>query len=360
MRVVVAMSGGVDSSVAACLLQEQGHEVIGLTLQVWQDDLEGGEGLSSRACCSEEAVGDARRVAETLGIPYYVLNFREIFRETVIEHFMQEYATGRTPNPCVQCNKVIKFEVLLAKAKALCADALATGHYARISYSEEEREYFLRKAVDAKKDQSYFLYHIRKEHLPAIVMPLGEKTKEETRLLAKKFGLHVYDKRESQEICFVPGDYRSFLTSRGVGGAPGDVLDTHGNVVGKHSGVFSFTVGQRKGIGVTGSKPLYVLRVDASRGVVVVGEQGDLYQTGCFVKDVNWLVNALPEKPFHARAKIRSYAQEEETEVSFLPSNGVFVRFASPQRAITPGQSVVFYSGDRVLGGGIIERATVE
>ncbi|WP_425061184.1 tRNA-specific 2-thiouridylase MnmA [Sporomusa carbonis] len=356
-RVVVAMSGGVDSSLTAALLVHQGYDVIGATMQIWEKDQTGND-PDSRGCCSLSAVDDARRVANKLGIPYYVLNFREMFQKTVINYFMAEYSAGRTPNPCIACNRYVKFEGLLNKALALGAQYVATGHYAQIIYDEERQRYILRKGVDPAKDQSYALYHLNQRTLRHFLMPLGSFNKTETRRMAKKLGLSVADKPDSQEICFVPNDdYKAFLKDRIPESLkPGNIVDTAGNIIGKHQGVQLYTIGQRKGLGLAVGKPLYVVALDAERNEVVVGSDEDVFAVELIAGDLNFITIDNLDKPLTVEAKIRYSAPPAPATVIPLENGLVNVTFTTPQRAITPGQSVVFYHGDIVVGGGIIAK----
>lgn len=354
-RVVVAMSGGVDSSLTAALLVRQGYDVIGATMQVWDKDLPQDD-PEHRGCCSLSAVDDARRVADKLGIPYYVLNFRQMFEETVIDYFIREYARGKTPNPCIACNRYVKFAGLLQKALALGAEYVATGHYARISYDTGRGRYVLAKGIDSTKDQSYALYHLNQHTLRHFLMPLGDYTKVETRQMAREWGLSVADKPDSQEICFVPDDdYKSFLEDKAPQALiPGNIVDTQGKILGRHQGLPLYTVGQRKGLGIAAGRPLYVVAIDRQRNEVVVGANEEVFGSELIAGDLNFIAIDRLTGPITVTAKIRYSAKPAVATVTPLAEGTVAVKFAEPQRAITPGQSVVFYDNDIVVGGGII------
>ena len=357
-KVIVAMSGGVDSSVAAALLLEQGYEVVGVTLNVWPAGADPGPEREN-ACCALSAVEDARRVADRLRIPHYTLNFRAVFANTVIADFAAEYRRGRTPNPCVRCNEHVKFAALLDRTAGLEADFIATGHYARIGYDEHRRRFLLRKARDRRKDQSYVLYVLTQGLLARTLMPLGELTKEETRALAASLGLPVARKAESQEICFVPDDdYGRFLGEHAPGAErPGPILDRAGRVVGRHRGIANYTIGQRRGLGLPGPTPRYVTGIDAAQNAIVVGAERDLYHDALIAEQVNLIAVAAIAAPLRVAAKVRYRAEETPAALTPLPDGRLHVRFDQPQRAITPGQAVVFYDGEIVVGGATIATA---
>lgn len=349
------MSGGVDSSVAAALCKEQGHEVIGMTMQIWDySKFTASEGETFGTCCSLDDVHDARRVADQLGIPFYVVNFEEHFQQTVIDKFCDDYFAGRTPNPCVLCNQVLKFELLLRRARELEADWLVTGHYARL-HEEGGRSYLI-KGRDTNKDQSYFLFTLTQEQLRYVRFPLGGLTKDEVRDHASRFGLRVADKAESQDICFVPdGDYVRFLEEeRGSGAMNGEIVHVTGEVLGQHQGTYRYTIGQRKGLGLSWPEPLYVVGIDAARKQVIVGEKQSLSAPELVVADMNWFIPA-PLDSFAASCRIRYRHQEAPARIIPLDDGQVRIIFEQPQTGVTPGQAAVIYQDDRVLGGGWIQ-----
>lgn len=350
-RVFVAMSGGVDSSVTAALLKEAGYEVIGVTMQIWPSDRQASEADRFGGCCGLEAIETAKQVASKLGIPHYVMNLRDIFAQRVIADFCQEYSLGRTPNPCIRCNQYIKFEALLQRVKELDADFLATGHYARIDHSPNG--YRLLKAVDLSKDQSYFLYTLGQWELQHLLFPLGNLHKVEVRKLAAKLGLPSSNRRDSQDICFIPdNDYRPFIAEH-VPLKSGDIVDTEGKILGKHAGLAQYTVGQRHGLGLASNKPLYVLKLDATNNRLVVGTKDQLLGNTLLASKLSWVSGEAPREPANVTAKIRYKSPQAEAQLH--PNNGMAeVQFHQPQPAITPGQAVVFYQGDIVLGGGTI------
>jgi len=351
------MSGGVDSSVAAALLKEQGCEVIGMTMQIWDySKFTADHGESSGSCCSLDDVYDARRVAESLDIPFYVVNFEKQFEKEVIDRFCDDYFKGLTPNPCVVCNQVLKFEVLLRRARELQADYLVTGHYAQLV--RKDGFFALEKGRDRNKDQSYFLFTLTQEQMQYVRFPLGGMTKEQVRGHAVRLGLNVAEKPESQDICFVPdGDYVRFLEEqRGSGAMNGDIVHVDGQVLGTHLGTYRYTIGQRRGLGLSWPHPLYVVGIDALKRKVLVGEQHCLNVYHCYVGDINWLID-VPEKEIEAACRIRYRHQEAPSLITVLDDGSVRVDFYEPQSGVTPGQAAVFYAGDRVLGGGWIRES---
>ncbi len=351
-RVVVAMSGGVDSSVAAALLKEAGYEVIGVTMQLWPADKPAGERDGFRGCCGLEAIQAAKRTAYKLGIPHYVMNFRDAFAQRVIADFCREYSLGRTPNPCIRCNQYIKFDTLLKRAKDLDADFLATGHHARVEPSPNG--YRLLKGVDRAKDQSYFLYTLGQRELKYLLLPIGNLHKAEVRRKAAELGLPTAARDESQDICFImDSDYRSFIAGQ-IPLEPGDIVDTKGEVLGKHRGIARYTVGQRQGLGLSSGKRLYVLRIDAANNRLVVGTEEQLFAKSLLAANLSWLSGEAPADTSSITAKVR-YKSPEAVVTLSLNDGAAKVNFRQPQRAISPGQAVVFYQGDIVLGGGVIE-----
>jgi tRNA-specific 2-thiouridylase len=352
-RIVVAMSGGVDSSVAAALLEEQGYDVVGLSMQLY-DQREGEAAFGS--CCSIDDLHDARRVASALDIPHYIVNLERRFEETVIADFVREYLAGRTPLPCAHCNSDLKFAELLDRAAALGADSVATGHYARVVRDAAAGRWRLLRGVDPSKDQSYFLFSLTQAQLAHAVFPLGDLHKTAVRELARAHGLPVAEKPDSQEICFVPGnDYAAVVEKRAPGAArPGPVVDTAGHTIGQHGGVHHFTIGQRKGLGIAAATPLYVIRIDAPSRTVVVGPKKALERTTLDAATVSWIAAPEPAGPVRATVQIRYRHPAAPATVSPLGAGRARVEFDQPQLAVTPGQAVVFYEGDEVLGGGWI------
>jgi len=353
MRIVVAMSGGVDSSVAAALLAEQGHDVIGLSMQLY--DQRGGE-QTWGSCCTLDDLHDARRVASRLGFPHYIVNFERRFQETVISNFVQEYAAGRTPLPCAHCNSDLKFSTLLDRARGLGGECVATGHYARVEQSQVGR-WLLKRSADGEKDQSYFLFSLTQDQLARAAFPVGTLTKPEVREQARRLGLAVADKPDSQEICFVPdGDYASFVARREPAvSREGAILDRDGRALGTHAGIHRFTVGQRKGLGIASTSPLYVLKIDADAGSVTVGPREALEQARLTASDVNWISIDAPQTPVAVSAQIRHRHKPAAGRVHALAEGRAEMVFDEAQPAITPGQAVVFYDSDTVVGGGWID-----
>jgi tRNA-specific 2-thiouridylase len=360
----VAMSGGVDSSTVAAILREQGQPVVGLTMQLWnQRRLPGllGDGPAPHRCCSLDDVYDARRVAEHLGFPYYVVNFEQRFEETVVRPFVSEYLAGRTPIPCTLCNNHVKFDQLLLTARQIGAERLATGHYARIRRNPETSRFELLRAVDTAKDQSYFLFGLTQQQMSRTEFPLGELTKEEVRAIARRARLPVAEKPESQEICFVPsGNYvrfiEAYLEEQGTSlpAEPGEMVSPGGELIGHHQGVHRFTVGQRRGLGLATGRPLYVVGIDRAKNQVIVGEDPHLRTVRCEVREVNWISLPQLDQPLRAAVQIRNRHESAPATLRPLYSTSVEIQFDEPQRAITPGQAAVFYSGEVVLGGGWI------
>jgi tRNA-specific 2-thiouridylase len=358
-KVVVAMSGGVDSSVAAALLKEQGYEVIGVTMKLFSLPKDYCRSENLRSCCGWKATEDAHRVAIHLGISHYVVDFRDRFDKCVIKDFCGEYSKGRTPNPCIRCNQYIKFDFLMKRLKAFKADYLATGHHARVEYDTRSGRYLLKKGKDKKKDQSYFLYPLSQKQLSRTLMPIGNFRKEEVREKAQKLGLSVAQRHESQEICFVPdNDYVRFLRQI-IPSAfrPGPIVDLENRVLGKHKGIVHFTVGQRKGMGIAASQPLYVLSMLSDKNTIVVGPSGQLYEKTLLASQVNLISKAKIAKPMNVKAKIRYKHREAKALLTPLDTDQILVEFEKPQRAITPGQAVVFYDRNVVVGGGIIDKS---
>lgn len=353
-KVVVGMSGGVDSSVAAYLLKEQGYDVIGVTMQIWQDESQ--EQIEENGgCCGITAVDDARRVAAQLDIPYYVMNFKNEFKENVIDYFTNEYINGRTPNPCIACNRYVKWDSLLRRSMDIGADYIATGHYARISKLPNGR-YAVRNSVTAKKDQTYALYNLTQEQLSHTLMPIGEYTKDEIRAIASKIGIQVANKPDSMEICFVPdNDYAGFISREtGYVSTPGNFVDLDGNILGQHRGIIHYTVGQRKGLGLAVGHPVFVVAIRPDTNEVVIGENEDVFSSKLYADRLNFMSVESIEAPVRAKAKIRYSHEGAECTVRMADTGLLECVFDEKQRAVTPGQALVLYDGDYILGGGTI------
>ena len=360
-KVVVGMSGGVDSSVAACLLLQQGYDVIGVTMQIWQEEAEAVMSENG-GCCGLSAVEDARRVSAKLGIPYYVMNFRREFEQQVIDYFVREYQLGRTPNPCIACNRYVKWEALLNRSLSIGAEYIATGHYARIEQLANGR-YTIRNSADAGKDQTYALYNLTQEQLAHTLMPDGDYTKTQIRQLAEELELPVAHKPDSQEICFIPDhDYAAYIETRTGGKStarPGNFVDREGHILGTHQGITHYTIGQRKGLGIAAAYPLYVTDIDAASNTITLGPRAALDVAAFSGTDACWVGGEPPASTFRAEACIHYQGPRCPVEVHVQPKGRVSIVPLRPLQAVTPGQAVVFYSGDEVLGGATIAREEV-
>ena len=363
--IAVAMSGGVDSSTVAAMLRAEGHTVIGLTMQLWnQRRMAGKEGMPESVqgrCCSLDDVYDARRVAQQIGIPYYVVNHEDRFERDVVRPFVEEYLSGRTPIPCSLCNNHLKFDQLLIVAQQIGAERVATGHYARVAYDDSRGRWLLKRPADHSKDQTYFLFGLTQEQLSRTLFPLGEMTKPEVRVLARHFGLASAEKPDSQEICFVPGgDYKRFIDAylaeqgESLPDTAGELVTTSGEVIGEHTGIHNFTVGQRKGLGVATGSPLYVIQISGADKQVVVGDAEHLYSRTLRTKRVNLIAVDDLVEPMRVTVKIRHRHESAAATIERVGDDEILVTFDEPQRAITPGQAAVFYDGDIVVGGGWI------
>lgn len=360
MKILVGMSGGVDSSVAALLLKEQGHEVIGAIMSIWSEEKHkrlapSANANSCKDACygpnEKEDIEEARKIAEKIGIPFYVFDCSKEYEKIVLENFREEYLSGRTPNPCIRCNSLIKFDVLpfLARQAGLEFDKFATGHYARVEFDEKSNRYILKKGINPKKDQSYFLYKLRQDQLANIMMPLGNYEKTQIREIAKKSGLNVYDKPDSQD--FYNGDYNELLE---VNPQVGNIVDKSGKILGKHEGIWNYTIGQRKGLGIAHTNPLYVIDLNKEKNEVIVGEADDTFKKSLVAVDLNWVSITEIDKEIKASAKVRS--SQIPVSVTLTPQDeGIFVEFEDMEKALTKGQSVVFYQDEILLGGGIID-----
>jgi tRNA-specific 2-thiouridylase len=355
-KVLVAMSGGVDSSVAASLLMDEGHDVMGVTMKLMTRNI---NPSSSHNSLISGHIEDAQAIAGELGIPHQVLDLEESFLELIVDDFVEQYRNGKTPNPCIRCNRYIKFGILLAKADELGADCIATGHYARIQFDEERGLYTLRRASDRSKDQSYFLYTLTQKQLPRIMMPLGVRRKEEVRRIARDKKLHIYEKPESQEICFVDGDdYRIFLEHRYPELlVPGPIKSRDGRTLGRHGGIVRYTIGQRRGLGISYREPLYVTGIDRRQNTVYVGPRDEVYHRGLLAAGVSWTTPVVPNGPDRVQVKIRSIHEPAWGTLHREDHERARVFFEQPQWAVTPGQAAVFYRDDVVLGGGTIVEA---
>jgi len=354
-KIAVAMSGGIDSSVAAAILKDKGYQVFGVTMTLFPQENENTEDIN-RMCSSSRAANDARKICEQLGITHHVLNLKDAFKEKVVDYFIREYERGRTPNPCVACNRFIKFDVLLKEVFSLGGEQLATGHYARLFYNSSRDIYYLHKARDSHKDQTYFLYNLSQKELKYCIFPLGDYEKEEIREMAGKAALNIAKNAESQEICFIEdNDYKNFLRNqKNIDFKPGPFLNTAGKKMGTHQGLPFYTVGQRKGLGLAVGYPLYVVDIDFTRNAIILGRKEELFSQGLIAEKVNYIAGSS-QKEQDIAVKIRYRSPEVEARLESFSGNKVKVIFEKPQRAITPGQAVVFYQGNIVLGGGTIK-----
>ena len=348
-KIIVAMSGGVDSSTTAALLREQGHDVSGITMQLW--DYADGE----TGCCSLNDVFDARQAANQIGIEHHVVNYKNDFQKYVVSDFINKYYKGQTPNPCVMCNEYMKFDFLLKKSLELGADYLATGHYAKIT-RQSDGNFLLEKGVDRFKDQSYFLFTLSNKEMSRLLFPLGSFSKDKVRKISEGFNLTVATKKESQDVCFIAKDYRKFVETNSNKNLKkyGVIKDLDGNKLGEHDGIQNFTIGQRRKLGISSDSPKYVVSINYNNSDVIVGEESDLYSDFLYASNLNWSVNKEEIPKLNISAKVRYRSPEAEVKINFIDSNNIFVKFKEPQRALTPGQAIVFYSGTQVVGGGWI------
>ena len=368
------MSGGVDSSLAAFLLHQKSYQVVGMSMKLWDFKEVGGNTHPDGRCCSLEALNDARAVCQKMGIPHYVVDLQEVFKREVISNFVEEYIRGRTPNPCIICNTKIKWESLWKKSKSVGAGFIATGHYARIEYDQKLNRFLLLKGIDSSRDQSYALWGLSQKDLSRTIFPLGELTKKQVRVLAKEYGLKVAEKEESQEICFVTdNNYARFieewLGKEGLGAwglglakkiQPGPILNLKREKIGEHQGIPFYTVGQRKGLKIAVGRPLYVVKIDSENNAIYVGENDDLFKSSFMIKQLNWITFDNLEQEIDCEIKIRYQHVPQKGRIYSLTGDSVMVKFNNPERAITPGQSAVFYQGEVVLGGGVIDRVVNE
>ncbi|MFA6989258.1 MAG: tRNA 2-thiouridine(34) synthase MnmA [Candidatus Gastranaerophilaceae bacterium] len=355
MKIIVGMSGGVDSSVAALLLKQAGHDVVGVTMSIWNENnkIKGGNKNACYGPDEKEDIEEAKRICHEIGIPFHVFDCVEQYEKIVLENFKEEYLSGRTPNPCIWCNSLIKFDVLpfLARQSGIEFDKFATGHYARVEYNEENKRHILKKGINPKKDQSYFIYRLRQDQLANILLPLGGYMKEQIREIAKNNGLKVFDKPDSQD--FYSGDYNELLE---IKEQEGNIVDKSGNILGKHNGIWNYTIGQRKGIGVSSIQPLYVLKLDKEKNEVIIGTEDETLKKSLIAKKLNWISIENLKSEVEVKAKIRSAQSETEVIVKPVNNDEVYVEFINLQKSVTPGQSIVFYDGEIVLGGGIIDK----
>lgn len=353
--IAIAMSGGVDSSVSAALLKERGYEVIGLTMHLWDNTKIGGNKIKGR-CCSIEDIYDARRVAAVIDIPHYVINLEENFKQIIVDPFIDNYLTGKTPSPCILCNSHLKFAFLLEKAISLGATKLATGHYARVEYDEQRQRWLLKKGIDKQKDQSYFLFNLNQYQLSKSLFPLGNLTKKEVRILAEKYKLPVAKKAESQQLCFISNDnYRNFIINHYKEKIEeGNFISTDGKIIGKHKGLFNYTIGQRRKLGIAFGKPMFVVKINPLTNEIILGEEKELYNSIAIAEKVNWVSITNPSNDFKGKVRVRYKHEEASATIVPLDNNKIKVIFDEPQRAITPGQALVIYQEDILIGGGWI------